>query len=524
METDQEMEHRITLALPSNFQPTVQFERALQNLVMSKYGPEWEIRSIDATKKKAIIVKKLDSEINDVQQDKLTISVRLPQKYDLDRVVLEIHQKYGNAFALVKLDTLGGVAVFKKLSDDERRCRDAVASVLKQQPWDVQVTKTKKGGFIVNLPPGYRDSQYAVSMNEIAESTIGTPGWSFVASPQTNTGEFVPGKPPTLPKSIPFGHHIDTQNQWHRIYLGEALGTKSDPRTTPLFTDFNENPHMLITGTTGSGKSVTVTTLILHALLGGWKLVILDPVKSGADFAYFAPWTETNGFALSIHSTAEVTEWIQDEFERRRSIIRRHLARNWTELPPGTIQPLMVVFDEVSTALAQLPVPSGGDSDDPVIMELRASNAKRAKVQALLLQLLQSARFSGIFLVLVTQTANNNTGIPPSMRNLMSGRIMMGVSPTEEQQKFSLANPKSVPPVPSWIAQDSNISKGCGVFEFSGYPPGVFKSEFVDVREVSKLLKKHGVKPVSKTPFLAVDADLSYVFEEQIRRTFGSSS
>jgi len=479
--------------LPSSFGPDIASRNALVRLVRRKWGEEWELRTVDMSRRIAKFVKSSETEV--VNSDDLQISIRLTGKENMEELSRWVANKYGEKYALSSVEPLSKTALFKVISPDEDRCRQSVAALFSQKPWEVEVKKRDDGGFTISLPVGYRPSRYDTQLDELASTTVGKIGWSFMSDPAAGVGHFIPGSPPTFPQIIQF-NKAPKSGSWNRIYIGERLGTRDNPETQPLFTDLDVNPHTLINGTTNSGKSVLVFALITGALIGGWDLAIVDPEKEGIDFESFRPWVPYQRLATHLDRAESLLQEVLDELAKRTSVIRNSKKRKWTELPPGTFRPLMVVIEEAASLLMLQPVPKGLDKENPRYIDVVESNAKRSAIQSMIYELLRKARFAGISIVLVSQTSKATNGIPPSMRELTSGRILTGSSPTVTQRDTALKDSKSVPFVPAWITSDNSVARGVGVYEFDGMPAGVFKSVYIDTDDIAAILTNAGVPTV----------------------------
>jgi hypothetical protein len=489
------MDQVLNIKLPASFKPDKASQQALQMSVVQAHGDGWELRSVDITKGVARFVRTVNDADPAYQPDisDQRISVRLTGKEDFTSLAQWVASKYGKQYSLTSVDPVAKVAIFQVLSPEIDRCRNSLASLFGQKPWEITVSQRPGGGFVVSLPSDYRPSKYDRQLSEIAATVVGKPGWSFVGDSSSGQGEFIPGELPTFPPIIHF-KDVPLSHSWSRIYLGEQLGTQESPSTKPLYTDFDTNPHILINGTTNSGKSVLVFALITGALIEGWDLVIIDPEKEGIDFESFRPWIAQGNLATTLTAAAITMERVVDEMGRRTNIIRNNHVRKWTELPEGTLTPMMVVIEEAASLLTLEPISKGLDKESEAYLVMTENNAMRGDIQHKMSLLLRKARFTGISLVIVSQTSRAASGLPPAMRELTSGRILTGPSPTKAQLETALKDPSSVPAVPSWIANDTEAARGVGVFEFDGYPPGVFKGVFINGEpELVSVLNKYRV-------------------------------
>jgi DNA segregation ATPase FtsK/SpoIIIE-like protein len=179
-------------------------------------------------------------------------------------------------------------------------------------------------------------------------------------------------------------------DQFRRIKspLGIALGQGVDG--TPVAADLTGMPHLLIAGTTGSGKSVCVNSIIASLLLNNaperLKFIMVDPKR--------VELTAYNGIphlvapvVVELERIVGVLKWVTREMDDRYRRFSGAGARNIEDynkhLPQG--EPLMpyivVIIDELADLMMLAP-----DETERVITRLAAL-----------------ARATGIHLVIATQ-------------------------------------------------------------------------------------------------------------------------
>lgn len=118
-----------------------------------------------------------------------------------------------------------------------------------------------------------------------------------------------------------------------------------------LLADPETSPHLLMAGTSGSGKTrYGLRPLITAALADAWQVLIFD--RSGLDFIPFRD--HANAVLMVMHNPTEAVGYlsaIYDEIERRFSVLRESNVSTWGRLPPpATLYAprLLCVFDEFS--------------------------------------------------------------------------------------------------------------------------------------------------------------------------------
>ncbi|MCE9637177.1 MAG: DNA translocase FtsK [Planctomycetes bacterium] len=107
------------------------------------------------------------------------------------------------------------------------------------------------------------------------------------------------------------------------------LGCAADGR--PLVEDLASMPHLLIAGSTGSGKSVCINTILLSVLLTRTpdevRLILIDPKQ--VELAFFANVPHLlSPVVTDMKRASGVLEWALDKMEERYDLLRRFEVRN----------------------------------------------------------------------------------------------------------------------------------------------------------------------------------------------------
>lgn len=168
-----------------------------------------------------------------------------------------------------------------------------------------------------------------------------------------------------------------------------ALALGRDVSGEAIAIDLEKMPHMLIAGSTGSGKSVCINTVIMSLLFNNspqdLRLVLVDPKRveltnyNGIPHLLTAAVTE-------VDKTVSVLKWAVWEMERRYKMFetsgkRNIIAYNSSPGPEGRLPYIVIVIDELA--------------------DLMATSAK--DVEASIVRLAQMARATGMHLIIATQ-------------------------------------------------------------------------------------------------------------------------
>lgn len=154
----------------------------------------------------------------------------------------------------------------------------------------------------------------------------------------------------------------------------------------PVWGDLAQMPHLLVAGTTGSGKSVALNCFLISLIKNktpeDLKILIIDPKR--VEFAQY----RDSSFLLENPITEESAalsslDWLLDEMERRYCLLESECCRNITDLHTKDIKlPFIVcVIDEFAELI------------------LTAGRSAEKKIQSLA----QKARACGIHLIIATQ-------------------------------------------------------------------------------------------------------------------------
>lgn len=450
-------------------------KRVLASLVRERLGEGWALEMVDVGAGFAYARRQVGiTELTRPQgQDEMMV-VNLPtgsKPSDGERVAALLESQHPG-WTMTAFDPWVGSAQLTKLADELKRARAALAAALGVKPWDVGVANDNAGGINVRLPATYMASRHDARLEEAVTGVIGEPGWYIDVDAAHMSAHVIPGAPPSFPASLPYP--FDAPVSTMRLAVGRVLGKSGTEMGPEVVVDLEANPHVLVSGTPGSGKSVMLWALIGGALRAGWQVAIADGPKGGVDFAPFRP--ACFAWGDSLERAAEVTKAVYAEGMARRELLKSTGARRWHDLgaaerPPAT----MLVVDELTSLIIAEPVPKGIPKDHPLVMEVAERNLAKAEILTTLGKIARELRYVGISLVAATQKASANTGVPTELRDNLSAHVLLGLRPSEGQRKLALSHPDLVPQVPAHLAQDVSASRGVGVYELDGVSPGVLK-------------------------------------------------
>jgi len=168
--------------------------------------------------------------------------------------------------------------------------------------------------------------------------------------------------------------------------LGMVLGR--DVSGEPIFFDIEKMPHLLIAGSTGSGKSIALHSLIISLLYKNspqtLKLILIDPKRVELSIYNGLPHLVAP-VITQAKKTINVFRWAVDEMDKRYEILMKAGSRDIKSYnkknQENPLSYILIVIDELA--------------------DLMATYGR--EVEGTIIRLAQMARATGIHLVVSTQ-------------------------------------------------------------------------------------------------------------------------
>lgn len=287
------------------------------------------------------------------------------------------------------------------------------------------------------------------------------------------------------------------------LVLGKDIGGQ------PVVTDLCKMPHVLIAGTTGSGKSVSMNALILSMLYKSTpeqvRLIMIDPkmlelaVYDGIPHL-LAP------VVTDMKQAANAFKWCIAEMERRYRLMAALGVRNLA----GFNRKVKDAIDAGKPIIDPLYKPTSPEDQAPtlkplpliVIMVDELADLMMVvgkKVEELIARLAQKARASGLHLVLATQR--------PSV-DVITGLIKANI-PT--RIAFQMSSKVDSRTVLDQMGAEQLLGQGDMLFLQPGGMPVRVHGAYVadhEVHKVASFLKKSG-KPIYDDQILTGDSGVT---------------
>lgn len=197
--------------------------------------------------------------------------------------------------------------------------------------------------------------------------------------------------------AVPLRDVLDSDEFKHgKGHILVALG--KDITGKPVVTDLAKMPHLLIAGSTGSGKSVCInciiTSIIYHSRPEDVKLMLIDPKVVELSVYNGIPHLRTE-VITNMKKAEGALNWAVREMEARYQLFAGAKVRNidgYNKMNPDKKMPyILIIVDEFADLM----------------------NVAAKEVEVLIQRLTQKARAAGIHLILATQrpSADVITGV-----------------------------------------------------------------------------------------------------------------
>jgi DNA segregation ATPase FtsK/SpoIIIE-like protein len=219
---------------------------------------------------------------------------------------------------------------------------------------------------------------------------------------------------------IPLDNKVDTINYCDyifakkhdsRIVLDGGAKSLNNSAVIPLSSNLSwkieKQPHMLLAGVTGSGKTTFINYLILEMKKMQAEVYVCDPKRS--DLGSLRHVLGDEFVATDVNNIAKLTRIVKETMEQRFIDYKENAEKfvygnNFFQYG---LKPIFIVFDELGAYRA--------GADKKIFTETMSN----------LTEVILKGREMGVFCVLATQQPNANN-IPTELRDNLSVRIALG--------------------------------------------------------------------------------------------------
>lgn len=296
----------------------------------------------------------------------------------------------------------------KPTSGDIKSQTEIIKSTFHEFGIDVDMGETKVGPtvtrFTLKPSKGVKLSRIVALSNDLSLALAAHPIRIEAPIPgQSLVGIEVPNQKTAVISFKELLESNEFQNRDHNMMV--ALG--KDVVGKAWFTDLPRMPHLLVAGSTGSGKTVCVNTIIMSLLYQNTaetlRMIMVDPKRIELTLYNGIPHLLTP-VITNTNKTINALKWTISEMERRFEVLAQDKSRDISSYnkkhPNDKIPYIVFVVDE----LADLMATAAGE------------------VEAGIIRLAQMARAVGIHLILATQRPSVDV-ITGLMKANIPGRI-----------------------------------------------------------------------------------------------------
>lgn len=217
--------------------------------------------------------------------------------------------------------------------------------------------------------------------------------------------------------------------EWAKNHSPLAFAVGLSITGEPIVLDLGALPHLLIAGTTGSGKSVMMNVMVLSLLYRNTpddlKFVLVDPkgneMAQYADMPHLVAPIISGVSADELHKLTKTLLWVTQEMDRRYDIFRerggiKKLSDFKKKYPDEKMPSIVVIIDEYTDIIDSL------------------KSSERETVTTAVQRIAQKGRAAGIHEVIMMQAPRAKYIQGPLKANIPAGFAFMVRSKMESQQ------------------------------------------------------------------------------------------
>ncbi len=275
----------------------------------------------------------------------------------------------------------------RKIDEDLKENAKILVETLQDFGVDSKVTDIEKGPTVtryeLELAPGIKLQKIYSLADDIALA-LKAPSVRIVA-PILGKGT-VGIEVPNTQKEIVFLREVLESEEFKKAQSPLTLALGKDVSGRPVIVDLKELPHLLIAGTTGSGKTVCINSILVSLLFKSQpntvKLLLIDPKMVELSIFNEIPHLLCP-VIQDVNKACKALSWMVEEMERRYKTLAQEGVRNIDSFNKKEFRMpfIVVVIDELADLMLQA----------------------KDKMESLILRLAQLARAVGIHLILATQ-------------------------------------------------------------------------------------------------------------------------
>lgn len=201
----------------------------------------------------------------------------------------------------------------------------------------------------------------------------------------------------------------------------DATLNRSDDYLIPLMTDISwdisKEPHALITGVTGSGKSMFINYLFKAFKQKGAHIYTIDP-KLADLYAISKKYLPKMQYAVDTDDVIALLQHLNDILDFRQNILSSQYDEIGIDAYKVSMTPIVLFYDELAAFVMSL-----------------TDKTKKTKYDSLLKNLILKGRSAGINIVLAMQKPLATT-ISTDIRDQLSFRVVLGKNTPKDTRRI----------------------------------------------------------------------------------------
>ena len=398
-----------------------QYFQALMSRLLIKYREKMEVKQVTAVRRKA-----LERHVEE-SQNRAVVVIEAPSEKKSELSKRVVRESQGNLFKTAAVDGLPTLHLLDSrdpsqslgYSEDDLQALSRLLELkLKDYGIEATVVSVLPGPVITRFEiqpaAGIKVSRISGLSKDLARS---------LAVTSVRVVEVIPGKSvvgieiPNVDRAIVKLSDVLMSKAYDQSVSPLTLALGHDIGGDPVVVDLTKMPHLLVAGTTGSGKSVALNAMILSILFKASpedvRMIMIDPKMLELAVYEGIPHLLTE-VVTDMKDASSALRWCVGEMERRYRLMAALGVRNMAGFNRKVIEasqsgktivdplwqpdPLLALDEQTAPELEKLPYIVVVIDELADMMMIVGK-----KVEELIARIAQKARAAGIHLILATQ-------------------------------------------------------------------------------------------------------------------------
>lgn len=406
-------------------------ESAEEETTNTTAGPLFETVEVELDHDHDVSVEQVVGEAGQPQKKK-KLRIRKPkQAATASKKAVSIQKSYDDyqlpPLSLLAEPETGFSAIQSKMVEHKAQ---ALEELLEEFGVNANVVNAEPGPAItmyeLELAPGVKVSQISTLANDMARAL--SSGTVRVVAPLAGKHTIGIEVPNSQRETVRLKELLEKSPNIGKMQIPLFLGKSSSGE--PLVSDLSAMPHMLIAGTTGSGKSVCINSIITSILLtrrpDEVKLILIDPKMVEMAMYESIPHLMCP-IVTEMRRAEQILEWAMQKMDERYELLAEAQVRNIASYNMLSQEELLERFNP-SSPEEEAKIPKKLPHIVIIIDELADLMMTSAKeVESYIVRIAQKSRAIGIHLVLATQRPQA-TVVTGLIKSNMPSRIAFRVA------------------------------------------------------------------------------------------------